>query len=152
MSAIWKTQQWPQDRKRSVFVPIPKKATPKSVQTTTQLHSPHTLAKSVLKILQARFQQYVNWELPDIQAGFRKGRGSRSNCQHLLAHRKSKRVPEEHLLLLNWLYQRLCVDHNKMWKILEEMGIPNHFTCLLRNLYADEEAAVRTRHGTTDWF
>jgi len=75
------------------------------------------------------------------------------NCQHLLDHRKSKRVPEKHLLLLYWLHQSLdCVDHNKQWKILKEKGIPDHLTCLLRNLYAGQEAAVRTGHGTTDWF
>ena len=74
------------------------------------------------------------------------------NCHHLLDHRKSKRVPEKHLLLLYWLYQSLCVDQNKLWKILQETGIPDHLTCLLRNLYAGQEAAVRTGHGTTDWF
>ena len=79
-------------------------------------------------------------------------RNQRSNCQHLLDHRKSKRVPEKHLLLLYWLHQSLCVDHNKLWKILQEMGIPDHLTCLLRNLYADQEATVRTGQETTDWF
>ena len=71
---------------------------------------------------------------------------------HPLDHRKSKRVPEKHLLLLYWLYQSLCVDHNKMWNILKEMGIPDHLTCLLRNLFAGQEATVRTGHGTVDWF
>ena len=70
----------------------------------------------------------------------------------LLDHWKSKRVPDKHLLLLYWLCQRLCVDHNKLWKILKEMGIPDHLTWLLRNLYIDQEATVRTGHGTTDWF
>ena len=74
------------------------------------------------------------------------------NCQHPLDHWKSKRVPEEHLFLLYWLCQSLCVHYNKLWKILKEMGIPEHLTCLLRNLYADQEATVRTGHGTTDWF
>ena len=75
------------------------------------------------------------------------------NCQHPLDHQKSKRVPEKHLFLLYWLCQSFdCVDHNKLWKILKEMGIPDHLTCLLRNLYAGEEATVRTGHGTTDWF
>ena len=74
------------------------------------------------------------------------------NCHHPLDHRKSKRVPEKHLLLLYWLYQSLCVDQNKLWKILQETGIPDHLTCLLRNLYAGQEAIVRTGHGTTDWF
>ena len=104
----------------------------------------------MLKILQARLQQYVNCELPDVQATFRK-RNQRSNCQHPLDHRKSTRVPEKHLFLLYWLSQSL-VDHNKLWKILREMGIPGHLTCLLRNLYAGQEATVRNGLGTTDWF
>ena len=75
------------------------------------------------------------------------------NCQHLLDHLKGKRVPEKHLFLLYWLCQTFdCVDHNKLRKILKEMGIPDHLTCLLRNLYAGQEATVRTGHGTTDWF
>ena len=77
-------------------------------------------------------------------------RNQRSNCQHPLDHTKSKRVPEKHLLLLYWLCQNLCVNHNKLWKILKEMRIPDHLTCLLRNLYAGQEATIRTRHGTTD--
>ena len=79
-------------------------------------------------------------------------RNQRWNCQHLLDHRKSKRVPEKHLFLIYWLCQNLCVDHNKLWKILKEMRIPDHLTCLLTNLYAGQEATVRTEHGTTDWF
>ena len=94
----------------------------------------------------------MNRELPVVQAGFRKGRETKSNCRHLLDHWKSKRVQEKHLFLLYWLCQAFdCVDHNKLWKILKEMGIPDHLTCLLRNLYAGQEATVRTGHGTTDW-
>ena len=79
-------------------------------------------------------------------------RNQRSNCQHPLDHRKSKRVPEKHLFLLNDYAKALdCVDHNKLWKILKEMGIPDHLTCLLRNQYAGQEATVRTGHGTTVW-
>ena len=107
----------------------------------------------MLKILQARLQQYVNRKLPDVQAGFRKGRGNRSNCQHLLDHQKSKRVPEKHLFLFYWLYQTLdSVDHNKLWKIIKGVGISDHLTCLLRNLYAGQETTVGNGHGTTDWF
>ena len=92
-------------------------------------------------------------ELPGFQAGVRKGRGTRSNCQHPLDHGKSKRVPEKHLfLLIDYAKAFDCVDHNKLWKILKMMGIPDHLTCLLRNLYAGQEATVRTGHGTTDWF
>ena len=80
-------------------------------------------------------------------------RNQRSNCQHPLDHWKSKRVPEKHLFLLYWLCKTFdCVDHNKLSKILKEMGIPDHLTCLLRNLYAGQEATVSTGHGTTDWF
>ena len=109
----------------------------------------------MLKILQARLQQYMNHELPDVQAGFRKGRGTRDQiCQHLLGHQKSKRVPEKNIYFCFIDYAKAfgCVDHNKLWKILKEMSIPDHLTCLLRNLYAGEEATVRTGHRTTDWF
>ena len=108
----------------------------------------------MLKIIQARLQQYVNQELPDVQAGFRKGRGTRDQIANIpLNLQKSKRVPEKHLFLLYWLCQTFdCVDQNKLWKILKEMGIPDHLTCLLSNLYAGEEAPVRTGHGAMDWF
>ena len=109
----------------------------------------------MFKILQARLQPYVNHELSDVQAGFRKGRGTRNLIvsNHWI-HRKSKGVPEKHLLLCFIDYAKAfdCVDHNKLWKVLQEMGIPDHLTCLLRNWYAGQEATVRTRHRTTDWF
>ena len=90
-----------------------------------------------------KLQQYVNRELPDVQAGFRKGRGNRSNCQHLLDHRKSKRIPEKHLLhFIDYAKAFDYVDHNKLWKIFKEMGIPDQLTCLLRILYVDQEATV----------
>ena len=80
-------------------------------------------------------------------------RNQRSNCQHLLDHGKSKRVPEKHVFLfIEYAKAFDCVDHNQLWKILKEVGIPDHLTCLLRNLYAGQEVTVRTRHGTTDWF
>ena len=88
-----------------------------------------------------------------VQSGFRKGRGNRSNCHHLLDYQKSKRVPDKHLFLLCWLCQDLWLcGSQELWKILKEMGIPDHLICLLRNLCADQEATVRTGHGTTDWF
>ena len=107
----------------------------------------------MLKILQARLQQYVNGELPDDQAGFRKGRGTRDQIANIHCI-KSKRVPEKNIYFCFIDYGKAfdCVDHNKLWKILKEMGIPDHLTCLLRNLYAGQEATVRTGHGTTDWF
>ena len=97
---IWKTQQWPQDWKRSVFVPIPKKGNAKECSNYRTIALISHASKVMLKILQAWLQQYVNRELPDVQAGFRKKRNQRSNCQHLLGHGKSKRVPEKHLFLL----------------------------------------------------
>ena len=96
---IWKTQQWPQDWKRSVFIPIPKKGNAKECSNYCKIVLISHVSKVMLKILQARLQQYVNHELPDVQAGFRKGRNQRSNCQHLLDHEKSKRIPEKHLFL-----------------------------------------------------
>ena len=104
---IWKTQQWPQYWKRSLFITIPKKGKAKQCSNyhTTALIS-HT-SKVTLKILQARLQQYMNWELPDVQAGFRKGRRTKDQTGNMLDHRKSKRIPEKHLLLLNWL-KSLC--------------------------------------------
>ena len=98
---IWKTQQWPQDWKRSIFIPFPKKGNAKECSNYCTIALISHATKVMLKILQARLQQYVNHELPDVQAGFRKGRETRgSNCQHLLDQRKRKRVPEKHLFLL----------------------------------------------------
>ena len=110
-------------------------------------------SKVMLKILHARLQQYVNHELPDVQAGFRKGRGPRDQTANIHWIMEKARVPEKHLfLLIDYAKAFDCVDHNKLWKILKEMGISDHPTCLLRNLYAGQEATVRTGHGTTDWF
>ena len=107
----------------------------------------------MLKILRARLQQYVNCELPDVQAGFRKGRGSRDQIANIRWIIKKARVPENiYFCFIDYAKVFDCVDHNKLWKILKEMGIPGHLTCFLRNLYAGQEAAVRTGHGTTDWF
>ena len=97
---IWKTQQWPQDWRRSVFIPVPKKGNAKECSNYHTIALISHASKVMLKIFQARLQQYVNCELPDVQAGFRQGRNQRSNCQHPLDHGKSKRVPEKHLFLL----------------------------------------------------
>ena len=124
---IWKTQQWPQDWKRSVFIPIPKECNTKECSNYCTIALISHTSKIMLKILQARLQKYMNWELPDIQAGFRKGRGiQRTNCQYLLDHRKSKRIPEKNIYLCVIDYNKTfdCVDHNKLWKILQGMGIP----------------------------
>ena len=123
---------------------------PKNVQTTAQLHPPHT-SKIMLKILHAKLQQYVNRELPDVQAGFRKGRGTRDQIANIHWIMKIAREFQKNIYFC-FLYAKAfdCMDQNKLWKILKEMGIPDHLTCLLRNLYAGQEATVRTGHGTTD--
>ena len=106
----------------------------------------------MLKILQARLQQYVNHELPDIQAGFRKGRGPRDQIANICWSIEKAREFQKNIYFCFMDYAKAfnCVDHNQLWKIFQEMGIPDHLTCLLRNLYADQEAIVRTGHGTTD--
>ena len=108
----------------------------------------------MLKILQARLQPYVNRELPDVQAGFRKGRGTRDQIANIRWIIEKAREFQKHIYFCFIDYAKAfdCVDHNKLWKILKETGIPDHLTCLLRNLYAGQEATVRTGHGTTDWF
>ena len=108
----------------------------------------------MLKILQARLQLYVNCELPDVQAGFRKGRGTRDQIANIRWIIKKAREFQKntYFCFIDYANAFDCVDHNKLWKILKEMGIPDHLTCLLRNLYVGQEATVRTGHGTTDWF
>ena len=107
----------------------------------------------MLKILQATPQQYVNQKLQDVKAEFRKGRGTRGQIVsiHWIIE-KAREFQKKYLLLLHWLCKRLCVDHNKMWKILKEMRISDNLICLLGSLYADQEATFRTRHGKMDWF
>ena len=140
---IWKTQQWAQDWKMSVFIPIPKKGNAKECSNYHRI---------TLKILQALLQQCMNHELPDIQAGFRKGRGTRDQIAHI--HWIIKKARESHkniyFCFIDYAKAFDCVDHDKLWKILKEMGIPDHLTCLLRNLYASQETTVRTRPGTMD--
>ena len=106
----------------------------------------------MLKILQASLQQYVNRELPDIQIGFRKGRGTRDQIANIHWIIEKAKEFQKNICFIDYAKAFDCVDHNKLWKILKEMGIPGHLTCLLRNLYAGQEAIVRTEHGTTDWF
>ena len=108
----------------------------------------------MLKILQARLQQYVTHELPDVHAGFRKARGTRDQIASICWIIEKDREFQKFIYFCFIDYAKAfdCVDHNKLWKILKEIGIPDHLTCLLRNLYAGQEATVRTVHGTTDWF
>ena len=151
---IWKTQQWPQDWKRSVFIPIPKKDNAKECSNHRTFALISHASKVMLKILQARLQLYVNHEPPNVQAGFRKGRGTRDQIANIRWIIKKAREFQKNIYFCFIDYTKAfdCVDHNKLWKILQEMGIPDHLTCLLRNLYAGQEATVRTGHGTTDWF
>ena len=139
----------------SVCIPIPKKGNAKecSKYHTIALIS-HT-SKVMLKILQARLQQYVNHELPDVQAGFRKGGGARDQIANICQIIKKTREFQKNIYFCFIDYAKAfdSVDHNKWWKILKEMGIPDHLTFLLRNLYAGQEATVRTdMEQQTDWF
>ena len=108
----------------------------------------------MLKIIQARLQQYMNRELPDVQAGFQKGRGIRDQIANIHWIIKKAREFQKNIYFcfIDYTKAFYCVDHNKLWKILQEMGIPDHLICPLRNLYAGQEATGRTGHGTTDWF
>ena len=146
---IWKTQQWPQDCKRSVFTPIPKKGNAKECSNYRTIALISHASKVRLKILQARLQQYVNRELPDGQAGFRKGRGTTDQIANLRWIMEKAREFQKniHFCFIDYAKAFDCVDHNKLWKILKEMGIPDHLTCLLRNLYAGQEATVGTGTG-----
>ena len=151
---IWKTQQWPQDWKRSVIIPIPKKGNAKeySIYHTIALIS-HA-SKVMLKILQTRLQQYVDHEITDVQAGFRNGRGTRDQISNICWIFEKEREFQKNIYFCFIAYAKAfdCVDHNKLWKMLKEMGIPDYLTFLLRNLYVGQEATVRTGLGTTDWF
>ena len=149
---IWKTQQWPQDWKRSVFIPIPKKGNAKECSNY------HTIAlishanKVTVKILQARLQQYVNHELAEVQAGFRKGRGTRDQIANICWIIEKARKFQENIYFCFIDYAKAfdCVDYNTLWKILQEMDITDHLTFLLRNIYSVQEETVRTGHGATD--
>ena len=143
---IWKTQQRPQDWKRVVFIPIPKKGNAKECSNYhTIAHISHA-SKVILKILQARLQQYLNREFSDVQAGFRKGRGTRDQIANIcwIMEKARQFQKNNYFCFIDYAKAFDCVDHNKLWKILKEMGIPDHLTCLLRNLYAGQEATVRT--------
>ena len=106
----------------------------------------------MLKILQARLQQFMNCELPDVQAGFRKGRGTRDQIANIcwIIDKAREFQKNIYVCFIDYAKAFVCVDHKKLWRILKEIGIPDHLTGLLRNLYAGQEATVRTGHGTTD--
>ena len=144
----------PQDWKRSVFIPIPNKGNAKECSNYHTIALISHASKVMLKILQARLQQYMNCEIPDGQAGFRKGRGTKDQIANICWIIEKAREFQKSICFCFIDYAKAfdCVDHNKLWKILKEMGIPDHLTCPLRNLYAGQEATVRTGRGTTDWF
>ena len=136
------------------FIPIPKKDNAKECSNCRTIALISHASKVMLKILQARLQQYVNRELPDVQAGFRKGRGTRDQMANIrwIMEKAKEFLKNIYFCFLDYAKAFDSVDHNKLWKILKEMGIPDHLTCLLRNPYAGQEATVRSEHGTTDWF
>ena len=128
-----------------------RKSIPKNVQNYHTIALISHASKVMLKIRQARLQQSVNQKLPDVQAGFRKGRRTKDQIANIIekAREFQKKI---YFCFIDYAKAFDCVDHNKLWKILKEMGIPDHITCLLRNLYEGQEATVRTGHGTMDWF
>ena len=147
---IWKTQQWPQDWKRLVFIPIPKKSSAKNVQTTTWLYSFQMLASLYSK----SFKQYMYWQCPVVQDGFQRGSRTRDQVANIhpimeLAREYQKNI---YLCFIDYAKAFNRVDHKNLWKILKKIGVPDCVTCLLRNLYVGQEAAVRTGRGTTDLF
>ena len=140
---IWKTQQWPQDWKRSVFISIPKKGNAKECSNYCTITLISHISKVMLKILQVRLQQYMNRELPNVQAGFRKCRGIRDQVANIRWIIEKAREFQKNIYFCFTGYTKAFdyVDHNKLWKILKEMEIPDHLSCFLRNLYADQEAS-----------
>ena len=149
---IWKTQQWPQDRKRSVLILIPKKGSVKGYSNYQTIKLISHASKIMLKILQARLHLYMNWELPDAQSGFWRSRGTREQIANIHWVKKKAREFQKNIYfcLIDYAKTFDCVDHNKLWEILEEVGIPDHLTCLLRKLSAGQEVTVGIRHGTKD--
>ena len=154
MSANLKTQSGQRDWKRSILIPIPKKGNTKECSNHWKTAFISYSSKVMLKILHARLQHYANQELPDVQAGFRKGRGARDQIADICWIIEKAREFQRNVYLCSIDYAKAFdrVDHNTLWKALREMGIPDHLTCLLRNLYAGQEATVRTLYGTTEWF
>ena len=144
---VWKTQQWPQDWKTSVLIPIPKKSNAKGCSNYCTIALISCTSKVMLKILQARLQQYLNRELPDVQAGFRQGRGIRDQIVNICWIIEKGKEFQKNIYFCFFDYAKDfdCVDQSILWKIPKEMGIPSHLTWLLRNLYASQEATGTTR-------
>ena len=150
MPANLENLQWPQEWKRSVFIPIPKKGNPKECLNycTVALISHAQNSPSQTSAI------YMNREFPDVQTGFRKGKGTRDQIAniHWIIEKAREFQKNIYFCFIDYTKAFYCVDHNKLWKIPKKMGIPDHLTCLLRNLYAGQKATVRTGYGTTDWF
>ena len=151
---IWTTQQWSQDWKRSILIPIPKKSNAKECSNYHTIALISQASKVMLRILQAKLQQYLNHEFPDVHGGFRKGRGTRDQIVNICWIIGKAREFQKNIYFSFIDYPKAfyCVDHKKLLELLQEIEIPDHLTCLLRNLYAGKETTVRTGHGTTDWF
>ena len=141
---IWKTQQWPQDWKRSIFILIPKKGSAKECSNYSTIVLISHASKVMLKSLHTRLQQYMNHELPDVQAGLRKDRGTRDQIVniHWIIEKAREFQKNIYFCFINYAKAIDCVDQNKLWKILKKMGIPDQLICLLRNLYAGQEATI----------
>ena len=137
----WKTHQWPQNWKRSVFNPIPKKGNAKECSNYHTITLISYANKLMLRILNAKLQQYVNHELPDVQAGFRKGRGTSDQIAniHWVIEKAREFHKNIHFCYADYAKAFDCVDQNELWKILQEMGVADHLTCLLRNLYSGQK-------------
>ena len=151
MPANWKTQQWPQDWKRAIFIPIPRKAMPNSIQIILQLHSFHMLSRLCSKSLKLSFSRTWTENFQIFRLDSEKADDQIANI-HWIIEKASKFLKKIYFCLIDSAKAFDCVDHNHLWNILKEMGIPDHLTCLLRNLCAGQEATVRTGHGTVDWF
>ena len=152
MPAYWNTQQWPQGWKRSAFIPILKKGNAKECSNYHTVALISHASKVMLKILQARLQQYMNWEFLDIQAGFRKGSGTRDKIAniHWIIEKAKEFQKNIYFCFIDSVKAFDYVDHKKLWKILKEMGIPDYLTCFLRNLCAGQEATVRGWGGSCE--
>ena len=146
-----KLKQWPQDWKRSVFIPIPTKGNAKECSNYCKIALISHTSKVMLKILQVRLQQYVNFQM--VKLDLEKAEEPEIKLPtSVRSMKKQESYIENKKHLLHWLHQSLCVHYNKLWKILKEIGIPDHLTRLLRNLFVCQEATVRTRQGTTNRF
>ena len=138
---IWKTQQRPQNWKKSVFISIPRKGNGKECSNYHTIALISHASKVMLRIIQTKLLQDMNHGFPDVQAGFRKGRGNRDQIAYIRWIMKKEREFQNNIYFcfIDYVKASDCVDDNKLWKILKEMGIPDHLTCLLRNLYAVQE-------------